>query len=348
MRRSGTRSTSIRCFLSASTVTSRFLRLGLEQGDGADVVAVRRRRLREGGAARHGAGDGAAPVLVFGERDGQFDHRLALQRAGGDAVENVRRPARSRREFDDGAGVHAPLHFARQAGDGVMRLVHDHQRAVEAEQVGEGVFESAVLQPRQAGRRMRQRGEMRLQVLVVGIDLAAFGVLDAQGLDGADDDAATAADVVRAQLREVGDVEHAGPPVERRVERAPVGVAGVLERLRRLAADDVGGREPEDQRIFLLDPRLARHGDGVRGEEGLAAAGGQAEADVRRVRQSLERPVGAGEPAEPRRAFGRAHRRRVGRRRAGDARLLEESAQAFQRFGLVGFELHRYARAFTS
>ena len=38
------------------------------------------------------------------------------------------------------------LHFARQAGDGVVRLVHDHQRPVDMHQVGEGEFHATAFQ----------------------------------------------------------------------------------------------------------------------------------------------------------------------------------------------------------
>ena len=316
------------------------LRLRLEQRDGADVAAVPLRLLRQLGAGGDGGAHGALPDVVFGQGDGQLDHLRALQFLGRGAVQDVGVQPRRRREFDHRAGVHPRLHLPRQPGDGVVRLVHDHQRAVAVQQVGEGVFHAAVfapLQPRRAGVRP---GEMRLHVLVVGVHLAAFGALHPQGLDGADDDAAGVAQVLRAEAGEVRDVEHPRPSGEGVVEGPPVGVVRILQRLRRLPADGVGRREPEDERMVLLDPGVAGHGDGVGGEDGFAAAGGQAEAGIGRARQSFEGRVIPGVAPEPRRLFRLPHEPFVGRRRPGKSRLFEEAPQHRQRLLLVGFEFH--------
>ena len=237
-------------------------------------------------------------------------------------------------------GVHPRLHLPRQPGDGVVRFVHDHQRAVAVQQVGEGVFHAAVFAPLQPRRDGVRPGEMRLHVLVVGVHLAAFGALHPQGLDGADDDAAGVAQVLRAEAGEVRDVEHAHLSGEGVVQGPPVGVAGILQRLRRLPADGVGRREPEDERMVLLDPGVAGHGDGVGGEDGLAAAGGQAEAGIGRAWQPFEGRVIPGVAPEPRRLFRLPHEPFVGRRRPGDSCLFEEAPQHRQRLLLVGFEFH--------
>ena len=72
---------------------------------------------------------------------------------------------------------------------------------------------------------------MGLHLLVVGIDLAAFGIVDPQGLDRADDDACTVSKVMRADLRKIADVEHLNPPLELCVERLPIRMARILQGL---------------------------------------------------------------------------------------------------------------------
>ena len=71
-------------------------------------------------------------------------------------------------ELDDRARVHPRLHLPGEAGDRVVRLVHDHQRTVDVEQVREGELDPAVFQPLQIRRGLRDAGEVGLQVLVVG------------------------------------------------------------------------------------------------------------------------------------------------------------------------------------
>ena len=138
----------------------------------------------------------------------------------------------------------------------------------------------AVAEPLQVGPGRVQPGEVALQRLFVRVDVAALGLFDAEGLDGADDDADAVAQVGRPEVVDVGDVEDGDAAFERVVERLAVGVGRVLERVRGLEADGVGGHEPEDDRVFLLDVAARRRADGVRRDDGLAAAGGQAQADV--------------------------------------------------------------------
>jgi hypothetical protein len=75
---------------------------------------------------------------------------------------------------------------------------------------------------------------MRLHVLVVGIDLAAFGVVHPQRLDRADDNARVIADIVRTDRREVGDIEHPHQALELRIERPAIRMARVAQRFDRL------------------------------------------------------------------------------------------------------------------
>ena len=212
-----------------------------------------------------------------------------LQLPGRDAVQDVAEwaaspVARGGGEFDDRARVHPRLHLPGEAGDRVVRLVHDHQRAVDVQQVRERELDPAAFQPFETGRGLGDGGEVWLQVLVVGVDLAALGALDPQRLDGADHDAAVVAEIVRPDMGEVRDVEYAHPAGEVFVQRLPVGMAGVLERLDGLQANGVGRHQPEHQGMVLLDPVVAGDGDGVGAEERLAASGGQAQADVGDIR----------------------------------------------------------------
>ena len=176
---------------------------------------------------------------------------------------------------------------------------------------------------------------------MVGIHLAAFGIGHAQGLDGADHEAAMVAQILRADVGEVRDVEHAHPPAERFVERLPIRMPGLLERLRGLPADGSRRREPQHQRPVLFDPRVARHADRVRAQDRLTPAGRQPQADVGHVRQvGQRRGIVPAVAPQPLRAFGRAGDGLVGVLRPGDARFLEEAAQHVQRFALVLFEFH--------
>ena len=148
-------------------------RLGLEEDEGPDVVRILLRALGERGAGGDGAAHRALPGVVLGEQDRQLDHRLRLQLPGGDAVQDVAERAapvvaRGGGELDDRARVHPRLHLPGEAGDRVVRLVHDHQRAVDVQQVREGELDPAAVQPFQVRHGVRDAGEVGLQVLVVG------------------------------------------------------------------------------------------------------------------------------------------------------------------------------------
>ena len=165
----------------------------------------------------------------------------------------------------------------------VVRLVDNHHRAVPVHQVGEAALDLAevgaaevgldlevalahALETGQLGRAL----EMRLEGLLVGIDVAPRGVVHPQRLQRADDHQRARADVLRADLVAVGDVEHAHAiDAEMRLQRLAVGVAGRLQRSQR-------------QRPVLPGVMASRGGERVRAEQGLAAAGGDAHAHVGR------------------------------------------------------------------
>ena len=145
---------------------------------------------------------------------------------------------------------------------------------MNVEQIGEGVLYAAVLQRLQVRHVLWQSGEVRFHVLVVGIDLAAFGVRHAQGLDRPDDDAATIPQVVRAYMDEVRDIKNSDPSVERVVQHLPIGMLGVLQGLDGLLPDGFCRHQPQDKGVILFDPGIPNQGYGVRGEDRLAAARG--------------------------------------------------------------------------
>ncbi|MNL70943.1 hypothetical protein D3C87_1960170 [compost metagenome] len=91
----------------------------------------------------------------------------------------------------------------------------------------------------------RNTGKVGLQHFVVGIDLAALGVLDAQRLDGGNDDAAIGLQIMGQDAGEVADVEHPDAAPERCVQRRPIWMKGIIERFHRLLADRSGGHQPQ-------------------------------------------------------------------------------------------------------
>ncbi len=106
-----------------------------------------------------------------------------------------------------------------------------------------------------------------------------------------------------------------------------------FERVRGLEADGVGGHEPEDDRVFLLDVAARRRADGVRRDDGLAAAGGQPQTNVGHVFQ-------AGHAAIERHAAVRVarHRQERGLRIIRQPGLFQVLRQHGKRVLLEGFE----------
>ena len=112
--------------------------LRLEQHDGAHVQGFVRRLGFQMRAAQHGVAHGVCPVLVLGQHHRQLDHVFGLQLARADAVQHVGLLGHRRgREFQDGAGRHAPQCFEGGVGLRVVRFVHHHQRAGQRQQIGQ-------------------------------------------------------------------------------------------------------------------------------------------------------------------------------------------------------------------
>ena len=207
--------------------------LGLDQQQRTDVVRLPADQLSQASAGEQRVAHRVLPARrVLDQHDGQLDQRLGLELRRGDAVEDVAAGAGigvgGGGQLDDARRRHALEHVEGEAGARVVRLVHDDQRPVDHQQVGEGVFDlagvRAVAEPLQVGSVGVQPGEVAFQRLFVRVDVAALGLFDAQGLDGAHDDADAVGQVGRPEVVDVGDVEDGHVALERVIERLAVGV----------------------------------------------------------------------------------------------------------------------------
>ena len=147
-------------------------------------------------------------------------------------------------------------------------------------------------------------------------------------------------DVVGPDMRKVGHVEHPYPAVERFVQRLPVRMTGMLQRLGSLLANLVGRHQPHNQGIVLLHPGVACNRDGMGGEQGFTAASRQAQADVRDGGQFGQRCIRPGITPDPCGLLRLGGNRLVGGLRPGETGLLEEAAQRVQRVSLILLQLH--------
>ena len=118
-------------------------------------------------------------------------------------------------------------------------------------------------------------------------------------------------------------------------------MACVLQCLDGLEPDRVRRHQPQHHRPVLLDPGVARDGDGMRAEDRLAPAGRKPQADIRHGRQFGERPVSAGMVAETSRLLRLSGDRLVRTLRPGDTCLLKEPSEDRQSLGLVLLQLHQ-------
>ena len=229
-----------------------------------------------------------------------------------------------------------------------MRLIHNDQRAVPRQQVAEGEFDPPLgaalagldpLHPRGIGGH---GGEMRFEILVMGINAAAIGIGDTQGLHGGHHDAGAALQIGRGDLREIGNIEYPETAAEGIVQGFIIRVARGPQRFHGLAADGVGRHQEQRQREFPVQIGCCRDRHGMGGQQRLAAAGRQPQADTGHGRQAGERPIGARRP----------HPRLVhaieGRLRPAPPRRVQIGAQPIQRFGLIFFEDEGRHRAFRS
>ena len=317
--------------------------MSLEQNDGSEVVGVPFGGFGQRRSFRNRAVDRVLPGVVLRQHDWQFDHILAFEFLGSDAVQDVRLGPGCGGKLDNRARVDPCLHLARQAGYRVVRLVHDHQWSVNMQQIGEGKLDPATLQLLQTRPSVWDSGEVWFHLLVMGVDLAAFGVRHPQRLNGADHNATVIAQVVRPNVGEVGNIEYAHPTVKVFIQDLPIRVASVLQRFDCLRTDSLCRHQPQDQRIVFLYPGIARHGNGVSAQNRFATAGRQAQADIRHMRQVRERvAIRSAVASEPVRIFGFFGDGFVGVLRPGHAGFFKEAAQNNQRIGLILLQLHLY------
>ncbi len=188
---------------------------------------------------------------------------------------------------------------------------------------------------------------------MVLINLAAFGVLDTEGLHRADNDAGVLCKIVWSDVGEIADVENAHPSGECIVERGPIGMARIAKRQGGLLADDIGSDQPQDHGKFPRQACITRQRDRMGGEDGLPTAGRQPNAAIGRIAQSGRRPIRSDKTAQALLKRRLVLQRRLAERPfegLGGACFLgptQKVGQDLERRLLVGLQLHQ-RRAFTS
>ena len=164
-----------------------------------------------------------------------------------------------------------------------MRLIDNDDGAAAVDEVHERELRLArvvLLRVHPLGKP--DGGEVRLVALVVLVDVVLLLVLLDERLLRRHDDARVALDVRRRYHEHFVEVEHLHVPLERLVQRLPVRMPRLLERVGGLPSDRLGRREPDDERAL---PALAfgYHLDGMRGDDRLAAARRHLDRHSRRV-----------------------------------------------------------------
>jgi len=208
---------------------------------------------------------------------------------------------------------------------------------MQLEQVGERRHGLAVRTQFEAIEPGHAAREVRFQVLVRLVGLAALLVRHAQGRDGGDDDADARADVDRPDPGEVGHVEDRDAALEGFVERFPVRMARIAEGVQRLRLDLGSRHHPHHERKLAIEEVAASRLDDVRAHDRLAAAGGNPQAGVGHVRQSGHGLVGGWKAL--------VDGCREGGSRIAESRCLEETRKALERASLVTLERQGHVSA---
>jgi hypothetical protein len=216
---------------------------------------------------------------------------------------------------------------------------------VELQEVGEARNRLAPSRALLVGGKVgtgRHRREVRLQLLVIAIDVTVGDVVHPECLHRGDDDGDARLQVLRADLTALRDVEHADGAAERVGKGRAIGMAGLLQRRQRLFGNGGRGCQPQHDRIGAVEIGVADDADGVSAEQGLTAAGRQAQAAIGGLRQARDRAIGGGVSTglTDRHPVGVSLRMRLHRR------SFEKGAERIQRARLIGLELHQ--RALTS
>ena len=244
-------------------------------------------------------GDGFAEKLVAlagvagDDAQRQLDHVRRLQLGRGDVVQHVGRMLHPRGrggELDDAGGHDVAQGGEREIGAGVVGLVHDDDGPAQPQHVHQGGLGFAVGAGQQVGEAFGGHVQQMLgEGAVLVVDLAAGGVLDAEGLDGGDDDHGLPFDRGAREAERFLDGDDFDRAA-RQLQGAAVGMARVAQRVGGLVEDGVAGDEPEHHAALGVEQIGHGQAGRVAGEQRLAAAGGHAQADVGHpMRQSCHR-----------------------------------------------------------
>jgi hypothetical protein len=133
----------------------------------------------------------------------------------------------------------------------------------------------------------------------------------------------------------------------RRLQRLAISVARLLQRSQRLRADDIARHQPQTQRPILPGVMACRRGQRMRAEQCLAAAGRDADADVRRRAGRIDEALSEIRRNRIRRIVLLRQRRAERDIEAGfilrAARQIEKASQRIERFLLILLELQSHA-----
>ena len=80
-------------------------------------------------------------------------------------------------------------------------------------------------------------GEMRLHLLVMGIDFAPLGTPHPQRLNRTDHNATMIADIVRSNMREIRNIEHPHPTIKSIIQHLPIRMTSGLQCLNPFAGE---------------------------------------------------------------------------------------------------------------
>ena len=318
--------------------------LSLVQDDRADVAVrlpLRAGQLVEFVTLLHGRVDGVAAELLGPKQDRQLDHVRRLQAGGRHLVQHVAVRGGRGGQLQHARGGKAAEGLEGEVGAGVVGLVDDHRRPVHPQHVGEARLRRVLALGRQLGQGLPLLGgeslEVVLQLPVGLVDLAALGVLRAEGLDRGDDHHALRLQRRAAEVQGGLDVADGEAALEGPLQLQPVRVPAVPQGVDRLLHDLGAGGEPEDRARFPLAHDLEHGPHRPGGDGGLPAAGGHLEADVGHPRQIRRLAV---------RTAGRVLLER--HFRADFAAPLEVGPERVDRLLLVVLEERHGQEAFTS
>jgi hypothetical protein len=271
--------------------------------------------------------------------DGELDHLLFFEFESGDVVEDVGGEefflwvvlgCGGGGEFEDAGGGEALEGSEGEGGAGVMGFVHDDDGASEADEVceGGGGEIGCGLGGEERAFGVREAGEVGHERAVGFVEFSTFGIGDAECRECGDDDDGIGVNGGSWEVEGFGSGEDGDFSAAGGVEGLAVGVFAVFEGGGGLVNDGVGGGEPEDEGAVLFEEALGDEWDGIGGEDGFSAAGGDAEADVGEIIEAGDGEILAVGEVEEGLSWG-----------VGFDEELEEVVEFFEAFLLVEFEL---------